>query len=180
VIEPLLPPQQGGGRRWRDHRQVINAILWKLRTGAPWRDLPERYGPWKTAHERLRLWTKDGTWDRILDRVIVKDDAVGDLEWVISVDSSVVRASACRWCPEKRGCSDGIEALACDGEGEGLGRSRGGLSTKIHLAVEGRGLPIRILITPAKPGTTRSCCRCWMASASTGSDPAGPAVSRIR
>jgi transposase len=92
VIEPLLPPQQGGGRRWRDHRQVINAILWKLRTGAPWRDLPERYGPWKTAHERLRLWTKDGTWARILDRVIVKDDAVGDLEWIISVDSSVVRA----------------------------------------------------------------------------------------
>jgi transposase len=92
VIEPLLPPQQGGGRRWRDHRQVLNAILWKLRTGAPWRDLPERYGPWKTAHERLRLWTKDGTWDKVLDHVIVKDDSVGDLEWVVSVDSSVVRA----------------------------------------------------------------------------------------
>jgi transposase len=41
---------------------VINAILWKLRTGAPWRDLPDRYGPWKTAHERLRVWTADGTW----------------------------------------------------------------------------------------------------------------------
>ena len=51
-IEPLLPPVESGGRHWRDHRQVINAILWKLRTGAPWRDLPERYGPWKTAHER--------------------------------------------------------------------------------------------------------------------------------
>jgi transposase len=51
----------------------------ELRTGAPWRDLPDRYGPWKTAHERLRLWTKDGTWDRIRDRVIVKDDAVGGL-----------------------------------------------------------------------------------------------------
>jgi transposase len=71
---------------------VINAILWKLRTGAPWRDLPERYGPWKTAHERLRFWTADGTWQRVLDEVIVKDDSVGDLEWVISVDSSVVRA----------------------------------------------------------------------------------------
>ena len=54
-IEPLLPPVSGGGRRWRDHRQVLNAILWKLRAGASWRDLPERYGPWKTAHERLRL-----------------------------------------------------------------------------------------------------------------------------
>lgn len=91
-IEPLLPVGSGPGRRWRDHRQVLNAILWKLRTGAPWRDLPERYGPWKTAHERLRLWTADGTWDRILDEVIVKDDSVGEVEWVISVDSSVVRA----------------------------------------------------------------------------------------
>jgi len=71
---------------------VVNAILWKLRTGAPWRDLPERYGPWKTAHERLRRWTADGTWDRILDEVIVKDDAVGRVEWVFSVDSSSVRA----------------------------------------------------------------------------------------
>jgi transposase len=92
AIEPLLPPVSGGGRRWRDHRQVINAILWKLRTGAPWRDLPERYGPWKTAHERLRLWTRDGTWQKILDHVIVKDDSVGAVEWVISVDSTVVRA----------------------------------------------------------------------------------------
>jgi transposase len=66
--------------------------LWKLRTGAPWRDLPERYGPWKTCHERLRRWSADGTWDRILAEVIVKDDSVGAVEWIISVDSTVVRA----------------------------------------------------------------------------------------
>jgi transposase len=71
---------------------VINGILWQLRTGTPWRDMPERYGPWKTAHERLRRWTADGTWDRILDHVVVKDDSVGQVEWVFSVDSSVVRA----------------------------------------------------------------------------------------
>jgi len=91
-IEPLLPVNGGRGRRWRDHRQVINAILWKLRTGAPWRDLAERYGPWKTAHERLRIWTADGTWDRILDHVVVKDDSVGNIEWTFSIDSSSVRA----------------------------------------------------------------------------------------
>lgn len=85
-------PVSGKGRRWRDHRQVLNAILWKLRTGAPWRDLPERYGPWKTAHERLRLWTADGTWQKILDEVVVKDDSIGEVEWIVSVDSSVVRA----------------------------------------------------------------------------------------
>jgi transposase len=93
-IEPLLPNEneKRRGRQWRDHRQVINGILWKIRTGAPWRDLPERYGPWKTCHERLRRWTADGTWDRILAEVIVKDDSVGAVEWVISVDSTVVRA----------------------------------------------------------------------------------------
>ncbi|GAA4546308.1 hypothetical protein GCM10023175_28220 [Pseudonocardia xishanensis] len=79
-IEPLLPAVAGNGRRRRDHRQVINAILWKLRTGAPWRDLPERYGPWKTAPERLRRWTADGTWDRILDEAVTKDDSVGAVE----------------------------------------------------------------------------------------------------
>lgn len=90
-IEPLLPVNRSG-RRWRDHRQVINAILWKLRTGAPWRDVPERYGPWKTAHERLRRWTMDGTWQKILEEAVVKDDAVGEVEWVLSIDSTVVRA----------------------------------------------------------------------------------------
>jgi transposase len=54
--------------------------------------MPERYGPWKTAHERLRRWTADGTWDRIFDLVVMKDDAVGNVEWVFSIDSSSVRA----------------------------------------------------------------------------------------
>jgi transposase len=67
-IEPLLPVS-GRGRRWRDHQQVLNGVLWKLRTRALWRDLPERYGPWKTAPERRRLWPADGTWDKILAEV---------------------------------------------------------------------------------------------------------------
>ena len=92
VIVPLLPPDGRRGGRWRDHRQVINAVLWHVRTGAPWRDTPERYGPWKTAHERLRRWTADGTWERILEHVVVKDDAVGHIEWEISIDSTSVRA----------------------------------------------------------------------------------------
>jgi transposase len=96
-IAPLLPVESGQrGGRWRSHRQVINAILWKERTGAPWRDLPARYGPWKTAHERLRKWTADGTWDRILEQAIVKDDSLGtfedNVEFVISVDSTSIRA----------------------------------------------------------------------------------------
>lgn len=91
VIEPLLPKPSTRNGRWRDHRQVINGILWKLRTGAPWRDLPERYGPWKTCHERMRRWTADGTWDRILAAAQVFDDGQ-PVQWTISVDTTVVRA----------------------------------------------------------------------------------------
>ena len=92
-LAPLLPPERPAtGRPSRDHRTILNGSLWKLRTGAPWRDLPERYGPWKTAHERLRKWTADGTWDRVLAEVVVKDDAVRQVEWTFSIDSSSVRA----------------------------------------------------------------------------------------
>ncbi|MGS2811512.1 IS5 family transposase [Nocardia sp. MW-W600-9] len=142
-------PVSSRGRRWRDHRQVINAILWKLRTGAPWRDLPERYGPWKTAHERLRTWTRDGTWQAILDEVIVKDDSIGQVEWILSVDSTVIRAHQHAAGARKKGAPP-AHAFAVDGEA--LGRSRGGLSTKIHLAVDGRGLPMRVLLTPGQAG----------------------------
>nr|WP_240639345.1 IS5 family transposase [Micromonospora ureilytica] len=91
MIAPLLPEPGGSRGRWRDHRQVINGILWKLRTGAPWRDLPERFGPWKTCHERLRRWTADGTWERILAAAQVHDDGT-PVQWTISIDSSIVRA----------------------------------------------------------------------------------------
>jgi transposase len=91
-IEPLLPRVDGRGRRWRDHRQVINGILWRLRTGAPWRDVPERYGPWQTCYERYKRWDEDGTWARLLEAMQVKDDAVGDIEWTFSIDSSIARA----------------------------------------------------------------------------------------
>jgi transposase len=59
---------------------VLNGILWNVRTGTPWRDLPERYGPWKTAQDRLRRWAADGNWDETLAEVIVSDDTVGRLE----------------------------------------------------------------------------------------------------
>ncbi|MEU4410824.1 transposase [Streptosporangium sp. NPDC023963] len=52
-IEPLLPATDGRGRPWRDHREVVNGISWRLRTGSPWHDIPERCGPWQTCHERF-------------------------------------------------------------------------------------------------------------------------------
>ena len=91
-IEPLLPENGRKGGRWRDHRTVIDGILWKLRTGAPWRDLAERYGPWQTCFGRFNRWRRDGTWDRLLEHAQTKSDAVGEVEWLVSVDSTVVRA----------------------------------------------------------------------------------------
>ena len=91
-LAPLLPRNGRRGQPWADHRRVINGILWKLRTGAPWRDLPERYGPWQTCHARLLRWQRDGTWARLLALVQRHADAVGEVVWEVSVDSTVVRA----------------------------------------------------------------------------------------
>ena len=76
----------------------------------------------------------------VLAEVVVKDDAVGQVEWTFSIDSSSIRAHQHAAGARKRGCSAAVEALAVDGEH--LGRSRGGLTSKIHLAVDGRGLPM--------------------------------------
>jgi transposase len=93
VIALLLPARRGRrGGQWRDHCMVINGILWKLRTGAPWRDLPERYGPWQTCADRLYRWRRDGTWDRIFAHAQTRSDAVGEVVWEVSIDSSTARA----------------------------------------------------------------------------------------
>jgi transposase len=91
-LEPLLPQNGQRGQQWRDHRSVINGSLWKLRTGAPWRDLPERYGPWRTVYARFARWQRDGTWDRLLAHAQTKSDAVGDVIWEVSIDRTAVRA----------------------------------------------------------------------------------------
>jgi transposase len=92
-LEPLLPdraPRRGG--RWLDHRPVINGVLWRTRTGAPWRDLPPCYGDWKTVYSRHRRWSGDGTWEGILDRLRAGCDGDQSGEWTAGVDSTVVRA----------------------------------------------------------------------------------------
>lgn len=91
VIKPLLPTVSGRSRPWLDHRQVVEGIAWKYRTGAPWRDVPERFGPWNTVFKRFDRWAKDGTWQRILTTVQARSDAAGRLDWVVSIDSTIVR-----------------------------------------------------------------------------------------
>ena len=91
-LRPFLPVSNGRCGRWRDHRQVIDGILHRVRTGVHWRDLPERFGPWKTVYERHRLWSADGTWERLLQQVQAAADTAGRIDWDVSVDSTSVRA----------------------------------------------------------------------------------------
>jgi transposase len=93
-LEPLLPAEKPEtGRPNVDHRRIINGILWRERTGAPWRDLPERYGPWSTVYSRFWRWRVAGIWDRIFAAVQQQADAAGEVDGAIQfVDGSVIRA----------------------------------------------------------------------------------------
>ncbi|WP_268982832.1 IS5 family transposase [Streptomyces sp. HF10] len=95
-VRPLLR-----GRKRVDDRRVPNGTVWKFRTGTAWRDVPERYGPRVTPHTRFRRWAADGTFDRMLRAPQAKADAAGDIEWLVSVDSTIVRARQLRPEPEK-------------------------------------------------------------------------------
>ncbi|GAB2897909.1 hypothetical protein GCM10027074_76370 [Streptomyces deserti] len=92
LLEPLLPVSNNRCGRWRNHRQVINGIIHRLGTGAQWRALPKRFGPWQTVHKRHLLWSADGTWTRLLQHLQAVADGKGDIDWDINVDSTSVRA----------------------------------------------------------------------------------------
>ena len=91
-LESFLPRGGTRGGRWSDHRRVINGVLYRVRTGVQWRDLPERFGPWETACKRRRRWSADGTWKMLLSQVQAAQDAAGEIDWDVSVDSTSVRA----------------------------------------------------------------------------------------
>ena len=113
LLEPLLPdrsPQRGG--RWMDHRLVIDAVLWRTRTGTPWRDLPPCYGNWKTIYNRHRRWAIDGVWAALLEQLRRGCDQAEGPDWTVAVDGTVVRAhqhaaGARRTSPAQAGAADG-------------------------------------------------------------------------
>ncbi|MDF3313927.1 transposase, partial [Rhodococcus sp. T2V] len=85
----LLPSSDGlRGRKFQNSRLVVEGMLYRLRTGLPWRDLPAHFGPWKTVWKRHRRYAGDGTWDRVLIALAAMADAGGDLDWAVSVDSA--------------------------------------------------------------------------------------------
>ncbi|MFJ9909414.1 IS5 family transposase [Streptomyces sp. NPDC101152] len=141
-VRPLLPASLRGRKRL-DDRRVLNGIVWKFRTGTAWRDVPERYGPWATLHTRFRRWAADGTFDRMLRAAQAQAGAVGDVDWLVSVDSTIVRAHQ-HAAGARKG---GLRSPA-------LGRSRGGLTSKIHLACDAFGRPLAFTVTG---GNTNDC-----------------------
>ena len=104
AIAPLLPSAAKTGRPARDARTTLNGVFWKLCSGAAWRDVPERYGPWRTVNDRFCRYRDDGTLDRILRALRLKLDASGQIDystWMI--DGTTVRASRVASGARKRG-----------------------------------------------------------------------------
>ncbi|WP_244942937.1 transposase [Streptomyces inhibens] len=86
-------------------RQLIDGIRWRTRTGAPWREVPERYGLWDRAHGLFRRWQRDGTWVRIVTQLQSEADEMGLITWDVNVDSTVCRAHQHAAGAAKRGIS---------------------------------------------------------------------------
>jgi len=93
-LAPLLPPQKPRtGRPAKDHRTVVEGICWLGRSGAPWRDLPAEYGPWRTVASRFYRWDQQGVWARVLTALQAQADARGAFGWLLHhLDSTIVRA----------------------------------------------------------------------------------------
>ena len=95
LLVAMLPPERSGkrGRCYETHRRVLNGVFWVLRTGAPWRDLPERYGPWSTVYDRFRRWHREGAWQRVLDALRAEARKADRINFEFAaLDGSVVRA----------------------------------------------------------------------------------------
>ncbi|WP_405790912.1 IS5 family transposase [Streptomyces sp. NBC_01367] len=153
-LKQLLPKCGQWGGRWESHRRVIIGILFRQRTGVPWRGLPARFGKWKTVYERHRRWSADGMWDRIFKAVLADADGTGCIDWsMVSVDSTSCRAHQnAAGAHKKLPRVPGRQTPRQHRPDEGLGRSRGGLTCKIHLLGEGGCRPLAFLITPGQWG----------------------------
>ena len=91
VLAPLFPTPKRTGRPPLDMRTTVEGIAWRFRTGAPWRDVPERFGNWNSIYQRFADWAQDGTWARVLATVQGQAAAAGEVSWTVSVDSSITR-----------------------------------------------------------------------------------------
>ncbi|MGP5034505.1 IS5 family transposase [Brachybacterium alimentarium] len=148
VMEPLMPTASGRSRPWSDHRLAVEGMAWKYRTGAPWRDVPERFGKWNSIYKRFARWSEDGTWEKLLAEVQKQADAAGKVDWVVSIDSTIARVHQ-HGATLKRdeGALSNHRDPWIEPPDHAIGRSRGGLTTKLHLVADGRGRPLGMVIT---------------------------------
>jgi transposase len=139
VLEPLLPV--GAGRPpVHPRRRLIDGVRWRVRVGAPWRDVPERYGPWQSIYTFFRRWQLAGVWAMLITALQARADARGLITWDVSVDSTIVRAH------QHAAGARRDHPVPGEPEDHALGRSRGGWTTKLHLACEqGRRLMALVL-----------------------------------
>lgn len=145
VIRRFLPPERTGkpGHPWNPHRPVINGIVFALRTGISWPDLPSEFGKYKTVYNRFRRWVKSGLWLKIMESLIDRLLKEGEIDFELwCVDGTVIRAHRVAAGALKRGLTSEENA-----EKQALGRSRGGYSTKLHLLTDGRGIPLGVTAT---------------------------------
>jgi transposase len=154
VLEPLLPKAYTGRPPIWTKRQLIDGIRWRVRVGSPWRDVPACYGPWQTGYGLFRRWQRDGTWEQIVTGLQARADAAGLITWDVSVDSTIGRAhqhaaGARRRLDEQKEPPGGEQVEPAD---HALGRSRGGWTTKVHLACEQGRKPLSILLTGGHRG----------------------------
>ncbi len=138
VIKPMLPNKPRGVPRVND-RRVLNGIFWVLRSGAPWRDLLQSYGPHTTCYNRFVRWRRAGVWDRIMETLAAAHDTT-----VQMIDTSIVRVHQHGAC------------IAGNRE-QHMGRSRGGLTSKVHAVVDANGLPVRLGLSPGEAHDNRLC-----------------------
>jgi transposase len=134
AIKDMLPGQEGDpGVTAKDNRLFVNAVVWIAKTGAPWRDLPDRFGNWNSVFQRFNRWCKAGVFQTVMKKL--QDPDLG----VLLLDSTIIRAHQ--------------HAAGAEGscpQAEALGRSRGGFSTKIHVACDGLGKPVTFILTPGQ------------------------------
>lgn len=136
TIKPMLPNKPRGVPRVSD-RRVLNGIFWVLRSGAPWRDLPDAFGPYTTCYNRFVRWRRAGVWGRILEALISTHDAS-----VQMIDTSIVRVHQHGACITRN-------------RRQSMGRSRGGLTSKIHALIDNNGLPVRLALSPGEAHDVR-------------------------
>jgi transposase len=162
AIQPLLPPSGTKGRTRVDDRRVINGMLLKAKTGMAWRDLPERHGPWKTVYTRFWRWSRDGTLSVLVERVRVIAEAIDELDGRCRSTPASCAPTSTPPAPARRGFPRLIQGAPGSGDrptepgDHAVGRSRAGPTTKIHLACDGHGRPLSVLLTG---GNVNDCTR---------------------